>query len=229
MTRLLPQKDTATGHNTYARIKAKAATCTEDGRTAELKCLTCGAITQVSETIPAIGHNYQVSKVVPVTCTTDGYTVYTCLNCKDSYNAEIVPHPGHDFDVQVVEANCTEGGYTTYTCKTCAYTYTDSVVPPLGHDYIVHLARPSTCIEKGWDEYETCSRCEYSTFRELDFSGHVDANYDGKCDVCSLRLNCGHICHQDNFIGKLIRFFYSLSAKLTGQDKKCCSDMEYLF
>ena len=220
----------AAGHNTYARIKAKAATCTEDGRTAELKCLTCGTITQVSEVIPATGHDYQIERVVDRTCTADGYTVYTCANCKDSYNADIVPAIGHNYVVvEAVEATCTTGGYKCYSCTNCGDTYTDDVVEALGHDIIIHFERPSTCIEKGWDEYQTCSRCDYNTFHELELADHKDINRDGNCDVCGLHMSCGHVCHYDNFIGKLYRFFYSLATKLTGKEHKCCPDMELMF
>ena len=220
----------AAGHNTYARIKAKAATCTEDGRTAELKCLTCGTITQVSEVIPATGHDYQIEKVVDRTCTTEGYTVYTCANCRDTYNANIVLPTGHNYIVtEDVAATCTTGGYKRYSCTNCGDTYTDDVVEALGHDIIIHLARPSTCIEKGWDEYQTCSRCDYNTFHELELVDHKDINRDGICDVCKLQMSCGHVCHYDNFIGKLYRFFYSLATKLTGKEHKCCPDMELLF
>ena len=220
----------AAGHNTYARIKAKAATCTEDGRTAELKCLTCGTITQVSEVIPATGHDYQIEKVVDRTCTTEGYTVYTCANCRDTYNANIVLPTGHNYIVtEDVAATCTTGGYKRYSCTNCGDTYTDDVVEALGHDIIIHLARPSTCIEKGWDEYQTCSRCDYNTFHELELVDHKDINRDGACDVCKLQMSCGHVCHYDNFIGKLYRFFYSLATKLTGKEHKCCPDMELMF
>ena len=220
----------AAGHNTYARIKAKAATCTEDGRTAELKCLTCGTITQVSEVIPATGHDYQIEKVVDRTCTTEGYTVYTCANCRDTYNANIVLPTGHNYIVtEDVAATCTTGGYKRYSCTNCGDTYTDDVVEALGHDIIIHLARPSTCIEKGWDEYQTCSRCDYNTFHELELVDHKDINRDGICDVCKLQMSCGHVCHYDNFIGKLYRLFYSLATKLTGKEHKCCPDMELLF
>ncbi len=33
----------------------------------------------------------------------------------------------------------------------------------LGHDEINHNSKEATCVEKGWDAYVTCSRCDYNT------------------------------------------------------------------
>lgn len=44
--------------NTEAIGKAKAATCTEEGTTAGLKCSDCGAIIEEQTVIPATGHTY---------------------------------------------------------------------------------------------------------------------------------------------------------------------------
>ena len=35
-----------------------------------------------------------------------------------------------------------------------------------GHDRVSHDAKAPTCTEIGWDAYDTCSRCEYSTYVE---------------------------------------------------------------
>ena len=52
-------------------------------------------------------------------------------------------------------------------------------VEPLGHDEIHHEAK-SACTETGWKEYVTCSRCDYTTYEEIEPQGHklekVEAN-----------------------------------------------------
>ena len=44
---------------------------------------------------------------------------------------------------------------------------------PLGHDYVHHDGKPATCTEKGWVPYDTCKRCDYSSYAELDIIPHV--------------------------------------------------------
>ena len=49
----------------------------------------------------------------------------------------------------------------------------DVVVKPLGHDTTDHAAKAATCTEKGWSVYQTCSRCDYSTYKEIPALGHT--------------------------------------------------------
>ena len=72
----------------------------------------------------------------------------------------------HSYSLVVTPATCTERGYTTYTCI-CKYGYVDNYVDPTGHILISHNAKTPTCTEIGWESYETCSKCDYSTYVEL--------------------------------------------------------------
>ncbi len=108
----------------------------------------------------AYGHNYTTSVTAP-TCTTVGYTTYTCTVCGDSYKANetAIDENAHVFDDEndiscnncdfVKEIECTEhsyagvitapdcvnGGFTTYTCTKCGDTYVDDATEALGHSY----------------------------------------------------------------------------------------------
>jgi len=73
---------------------AKAPTCTEIGWDAYDTCKNCDYNTYVE--LPALNHDYQAVTVEP-TCETDGYTVFTCSRCKDSYTADPTDQLGHKF------------------------------------------------------------------------------------------------------------------------------------
>ena len=73
---------------------AKAPTCTEIGWNAYETCSRCDHTTY--EELPALNHDYQAVTVEP-TCETDGYTVFTCSRCKDSYTADPTDQLGHQF------------------------------------------------------------------------------------------------------------------------------------
>ena len=91
-------------YTTYAELSAlnhalvnhdaKAPTCTEKGWDAYETCSRCNYNTYAE--LPALNHDYQAVTVEP-TCETDGYTVFTCSRCKDSYTADPTDKLGHQF------------------------------------------------------------------------------------------------------------------------------------
>ena len=91
-------------HTTYAELPAlnhdldqhaaKAPTCTEIGWDAYKTCSRCDYTTYAE--LPALNHDYQAVTVEP-TCETDGYTVFICSRCKDSYTADPTDQLGHQF------------------------------------------------------------------------------------------------------------------------------------
>ena len=74
-------------HN-YTGTVTKQATCTEAGT----RKYTCSCGSTYTETIAKLGHDYKTTVVAP-TLTDDGYTMYECSRCHDSYKADIVPAP----------------------------------------------------------------------------------------------------------------------------------------
>ena len=74
--------------------EAKAPTCTEIGWDAYDTCSRCDHTTYAE--LPALNHDYQAVTVEP-TCETDGYTIFTCSRCKDSYTADPTDKLGHKF------------------------------------------------------------------------------------------------------------------------------------
>ena len=74
--------------------EAQAATCTEIGWDAYETCSRCDYTTYTE--LPALNHDYQAVTVEP-TCETDGYTIFTCSRCKDSYTADPTDQLGHQF------------------------------------------------------------------------------------------------------------------------------------
>ena len=91
-------------YNTYQELPAlnhdlvqhdaQAPTCTEKGWNAYETCSRCDYTTYTE--LPALNHDYQAVTVEP-TCETDGYTVFTCSRCKDSYTADPTDQLGHQF------------------------------------------------------------------------------------------------------------------------------------
>ena len=72
----------------------------------------------------------------------------------------------------------------------------DDVTTPIvpdNHNIIHHEAQVPTCTEIGWNAYETCSRCDYTTYEEIPATGHnwseeFDWSEDGKS--CTVIFTC---------------------------------------
>ena len=105
-------------------------------------------------------HDFEAIDVVAATCTEQGYTVYTCTSCGESYNDNFIPALGHTFVDITVPATCTHKGYVTHFCTTCGYEYSDTFVDEKGHTYTEEVVAP-TCTEQGYTLH-TCSDCGYS-------------------------------------------------------------------
>ena len=74
--------------------------------------------------------------------------------------------------------------------KSCLYCfYRETVergdIDPNNHDLVHHEAQAPTCTEKGWKEYDTCSRCDYSTYAELPAGGHDLIRHAAQAPTCT--------------------------------------------
>ena len=91
-------------------------TCTTAGSyDTVVYCSVCGEeLSRETATVSATGHSYVVTSTVEATCTTKGYTVYTCSTCGDSYNVTTSSATGHSYE-WVIASN----KYPTKTCSVC--------------------------------------------------------------------------------------------------------------
>ena len=97
----------------------------------------------------------------------DADTHKQICNCGD------VVTEGHKWDngTQTIAPSCVAEGVMTYECEVCGETKTAAIVV-LGHDIVNHEAKAPSCTEIGWDAYETCSRCDYTTKVEKEMLDH---------------------------------------------------------
>lgn len=127
--------------------------------------------------------------------------VCTAENCGDIYDK--APHEEEQKILK--EATCLQSGEVLSTCKVCGRMRKEQLAP-LGHDLQPHEAKAATCSEGGWKAYETCLRCDYSTFEATEKLGH-----DLQSGVC---LHCSLTAH-DLFNGTY--GYDALAAKPNGE------------
>ena len=109
--------------------------------------------------------------VVSVSTLTAALTACKHGNNNGSKDTEGNTAHTHSYTENVTDPDCAEQGYTVFTCE-CGETYKDNYTDALGHDIEHHSAKAATCTEVGWNTYETCSRCDYTTYSEISALGH---------------------------------------------------------
>ena len=83
-------------------------------------------------------------------------------------------------------APCSGGTATCSTkavCAVCGKEYGEK--DPDNHDLIPHEAKAPTCTEKGWSAYDTCSRCDHTTYVELPALKHDLVQHAAKAPTCT--------------------------------------------
>ena len=161
----------ATGHTPGA-----AATCTEPQT-----CTVCGAILELPT-----GHSYTAEMTEP-TCTTFGYTTYTCEYGDHTYIADYTDKTAHNYTAVVTAPTCTAMGYTTYACVDCGDTYVSDYTDKIPHDYEAVVTEP-TCTTMGFTTY-TCRNCG-DTYVS-DYTEELPHNY-GKTDIAPTCTELGY-------------------------------------
>ena len=83
-------------------------------------------------------------------------------------------------------AYCTGGTATCSAeavCVECGGAYGEK--DSNNHDLVQHAAKAPTCTEKGWNAYETCSRCGYTTRKELPALNHDLVRHVAQAPTCT--------------------------------------------
>lgn len=149
----------------------KPAECIKTGYEAYDTCKNCDYTTY--KELPILMHNY-TETVVPPTCESKGYTLYSCTRCQNSYQANEkakLPHKESNWIISE-PATCVDSGKEIIECEVCHTITNEREIEALGHDIINHEALQATCENIGHYAYQTCSRCDYTTYEEIPALGH---------------------------------------------------------
>ena len=105
-------------------------------------------------------HSY-TAVVTPPTCTSKGYTTYTC-DCGHKYISNYLDKASHSFGDWYTKtyATCTSEGTERRDCSDCYY-YETRTITKTPHDYSTTQTAP-TCTEPGYNIYK-CENCENSS------------------------------------------------------------------
>ena len=178
-TKTVADEGSALGHSFTNYVSNNDATCTADG-TETAKCDRCNE-THTQTDIGSLNKDAHtgvadvVKNKADATCTETGYTGDIHWSCCDKLETEgtVIGAHGHNYVGEVTkEASCTEKGVMTYTCTYDAKHTYDEEIGLKAHTIVKVDAKVPTCEEYGWNAYEYCSECTYTTFEKLDAIKH---------------------------------------------------------
>lgn len=112
-----------------------------------------------------ISHNYGDAVKHAPTCTEDGYTSYTCLDCGKIITGDYVSRIGHSSYISEarIEPTCTNTGYTEETkCRTCGEILKEKkIIPTIEHSsYVSRAGVAPSCTAIGYTDELKCKFCE---------------------------------------------------------------------
>ena len=149
-----------------------------------------------------LGHTYGEGKVTLPSCTTVGFTEYTCSCGNIKIDSEVAPL-GHSYDgVKVIAPTCTAGGYTEYTCH-CGDVKIENATAATGHKHEVSEKIAPTCTAAGSVIY-TCL-CGDVKIETVSAKGHSYTDYksngDATCYADGTKTAfCDHECGESETV-----------------------------
>ena len=121
-----------------------------------------------------------------------------CIYCSEERRSS------HSFsEYEHSKATCASPAKYYKICSDCKYQidpYDSGDIDPNNHDLIHHEAKAATCTEIGWKAYDTCSRCDYTTYVELTNGGHNLTHHAAKAATCTaIGWNAYDTCSRCNY------------------------------
>ena len=164
-------------HN-LTHVDAVAATCVATGNVEYWHCEDCGlnfdsaengaVIADVVTPIDPDNHNLKHVDAVTATCVAEGNVEYWhCEDCNLNFDSA-------------------ENGAVLADAVTA--------IDPDNHDLMHHDGKAATCTQTGYNAYDTCTRCDYTTYTEIPALGHnygeptLSWSEDG--NTCTLTFTC---------------------------------------
>ncbi len=186
----------AHGYNELVSV-VTPATCSSGGK-AVYMCV-CSKTAELETPVDSDNHDLVHHEGKAATCTETGWYEYdTCSRCDYTTFVSIgkIAHtPGESVKENIVEATCEDNGSydEVVYCSECSKELSreTKVIPALGHDLVHHDEKASTCIETGWYAYDTCSRCDYTTFEVMEKASHTSGEPVRENEISATCLDAG--------------------------------------
>ncbi len=217
----------ALGHTYGEWIIDKEATCTMDGMK-HRACTICEVVE--NRVIEMYGHNLIHHDRKAPTCTQIGWEAYDTCSRGDYTTYVEIEALGHTKSDWIIdeEATCTKDGSKHKECTVCHETLEALTIDMLGHSLEHHDAKAPTCIDFGWEAYDTCSRCSYTTYVEIEATGHTMSDWIIDEEATCLEGGSKHkectVCQETLIIDQINPLGHSFTQYVSNNDATSTED-----
>ena len=165
------------GNGTHTRTCKNDPGHTETEACSGLGCGETGACSVCKGEYTAADHKYE-----PWSHDADKHW-RSCIYCNTEQIAS------HSFAEHIYsEATCASPAEYYKICSDCTYQigpYDSGDIDPNNHALTHHEAKAAACTEIGWKDYDTCSRCDHSTYEELAALRHDPIHHAAQAPTCT--------------------------------------------
>lgn len=196
------------------------------------ECSNCYETKEIEQT--PIGHDYEQVDAFIGNCQIKARISYRCSRCEDE-KTEFFGYGSHNWYEIESSSLCGSEGYFERSCGTCGENESGTTLG-LSHDLITKEALAPTCFNVGYEEYEECTRCTYTTREDIPATEHKDTKWVVTLTPTETtkgvrEFSCGYCGHKDRvempesiYTDGLIYELDGVAYKVVGIDRKINPD-----
>lgn len=104
----------------------------------------------------------------------------TCTLCGET-RGNITEHVFGEWST-ATEPTCTVNGEQT---RACSCGETERAPIPAAHNIVTHTGKAATCTATGYKDYETCTKCDYTTYEAIELLPHDTVTHSAQAPSCT--------------------------------------------
>lgn len=135
------------------------------------------------------------------TCVADGRRVQKCTKCGIVLKRETLPKVAHIAGewTETAQPTCSATGTKVQKCTQCGMVLKTETVDKIAHSLVHHEAKAATCSAVGYEAYDECENCDYTTYREIARLAHTEGEWqvtESTCTTDGRRVQRCSVCNE---------------------------------
>lgn len=135
------------------------------------------------------------------TCAAEGSRVQKCTKCGTVLKRETLPRVAHIAGewTETAQPTCSATGTKVQKCTQCGMVLKTETVDKIAHSLVHHEAKAATCSAVGYEAYDECENCDYTTYREIARLAHTEGEWqvtESTCTTDGRRVQRCSVCNE---------------------------------
>lgn len=135
------------------------------------------------------------------TCAAEGSRVQKCTKCGIVLKREILSKVAHIAGewTETAQPTCSATGTKVQKCTQCGTVLKTETVDKIAHSLVHHEAKAATCSAVGYEAYDECENCNYTTYREIARLAHTEGEWqvtEATCTTDGSRVQRCSVCNE---------------------------------